>query len=532
MNRFKISTRLFALIGILSSLLFVIGSIGLGGIAKTNESLRTVFADRTLPMGQLSDIERRVLSNRLAVTNSLLAPNDVEIKKTIAQVEANLAIINKDWADYMATYLDDEEKLLAQKSTESRRRFEQEGLQPTLVAIKAKNIEVANQLDLEKIRPLSVPLQDDIQALLAHQIKVAKAEYADAEDRYTVIQRVSISVIVVGVALAWGLGLTLIRGIVRSLRQAINTAGAVADGDLSYSITVDGQDEAAQVLIALSGMQTHLSSVVSGVRQGAQHVATASVEIAEGNQDLSARTEAQASALEQTAASMEQLGATVKQNAEHAAHANQLAMSASTTAVQGGQVVSRVIDTMRHINDSSKRIFDIISVIDGIAFQTNILALNAAVEAARAGEQGRGFAVVASEVRSLAGRAASAAKEVKTLISASVARVEEGSAQVDQAGATMNNVVEAIRQVTNIMGEISNASREQSAGVAQVGEAVTQMDQATQQNAALVEQMAAAAGSLQSQAQELVQAVAVFKLAGSGVMRVSGTAQLVPIDAR
>jgi methyl-accepting chemotaxis protein len=251
------------------------------------------------------------------------------------------------------------------------------------------------------------------------------------------------------------------------------------------------------------------------VRHGSEGVATASAEIAQGNNDLSARTEQQASALEQTAASMEELGTTVKHNAESAHHANQLAQSASTIAVDGGNVVAQVVETMRDINESSRKIMDIISVIDGIAFQTNILALNAAVEAARAGEQGRGFAVVASEVRSLAGRSADAAKEIKRLIHASVARVEHGSALVDQAGATMTEVVSSIKRVTDIMGEISAASSEQSNGVAQVGEAVTHMDQATQQNAALVEQMAAATSSLKSQALDLVRLVDAFKVDAS-----------------
>jgi methyl-accepting chemotaxis protein len=262
----------------------------------------------------------------------------------------------------------------------------------------------------------------------------------------------------------------------------------------------------------LKVMQESLAKVVSHVRGGSESVETASAEIAQGNHDLSARTEQQASALEETAASMEQLSAAVKQNADSARQANQLAMSASSVAITGGEVVSQVVQTMKGINESSRRISDIIQVIDGIAFQTNILALNAAVEAARAGEQGRGFAVVASEVRSLAGRSAEAAKEIKSLINASVERVEQGTALVDQAGSTMTEVVGSIRRVTDIMGEISAASSEQASGVAQVGEAVTQMDQTTQQNAALVEQMAAAASSLKSQANDLVSTVAVFKL--------------------
>ena len=293
--------------------------------------------------------------------------------------------------------------------------------------------------------------------------------------------------------------------------KASEIAAQVAQGDLTGRIDVASNDRSS-MLSQLKHMQASLAQVVAAVRSGSEGVATASAEIAQGNHDLSARTEHQASALEQTAASMEQLSTTVQQNADSARHANQLAANASTVAVRGGEVVGQVVETMKDINASSRRIADIIQVIDGIAFQTNILALNAAVEAARAGEQGRGFAVVASEVRNLAGRSAQAAKEIKLLINDSVERVERGSSLVNTAGSTMAEVVSSIRQVTDIMGEISAASREQATGVGQVNEAVSQMDQATQQNAALVEQMAAAASGLQSQAQALVQTVAVFRL--------------------
>jgi methyl-accepting chemotaxis protein len=297
-----------------------------------------------------------------------------------------------------------------------------------------------------------------------------------------------------------------------SVQRALELAQGVAAGDLGQTIVADSDDEMGHLLVALAEMQASLSRVVTVVRRDSEGVATASAEIAQGNNDMSARTESQASALEQTAASMEELSGTVRQNADSARQANQLAQSASTVAAQGGEVVAQVVDTMRGINASSHKISEIIQVIDGIAFQTNILALNAAVEAARAGEQGRGFAVVASEVRSLAGRSAEAAKEIKSLINASVERVEHGTTLVDQAGATMNEVVTSIRRVTDIMGEISAASNEQALGVAQVGEAVKQMDEVTQQNAALVEEMAAAASSLKNQAHDLVGAVSVFKL--------------------
>ena len=285
------------------------------------------------------------------------------------------------------------------------------------------------------------------------------------------------------------------------------------DGALATAVVDPARDELSGAIDAMRQMRESLSRVVGEVRQGAEQVATASAQIAQGNQDLSGRTEQQASSLQQTAATMEQLGTTVRHNADNAQQANQLAQGASTVASRGGEVVGEVVASMRSIAEPSRRIADIIGTIDGIAFQTNILALNAAVEAARAGEQGRGFAVVAGEVRNLAQRSAEAAREIKSLVASSVERVEQGVAQVDQAGATMSEVVDSIRRVTDIVAEISAASSQQSSGVQQVGQAVGQMDQATQQNAALVEQSAAAAESLRQQAQSMVAAVGVFRVA-------------------
>ena len=314
-----------------------------------------------------------------------------------------------------------------------------------------------------------------------------------------------------GLGLAWAITRHLMRQLGGEPSAAVGILSAVAEGDLSTQVPLRAGDSTS-LMARLAEMQHSLSNTVSQVRSGSEGVATASSQIAQGNQDLSGRTEQQASALQQTAATMEELGSTVRNNADNARQANQLALGASSVAVKGGEVVDKVVETMKGINQSSKKIADIISVIDGIAFQTNILALNAAVEAARAGEQGRGFAVVAAEVRSLAQRSAEAAKEIKLLISASVERVNRGTELVGQAGHTMEEIVAAIRRVSDIVGEISSASVEQSSGVSQVGQAVTQMDHATQQNAALVEESAAAAESLRQQAQALVQAVAVFKL--------------------
>ncbi|HQQ71342.1 MAG TPA: methyl-accepting chemotaxis protein, partial [Alicycliphilus sp.] len=357
---------------------------------------------------------------------------------------------------------------------------------------KAAGENVSTLVD-SQLKPLSDAYIASLLTLEERQQMLYDKERERVADEAAQGRLILIVATVLALLIGAGASFLLSRSITAPLQVAVRRAGQIAEGDLTQPIEAQGRDEAATLLQALREMQDSLTRVVAGVRGNAESVATASAQIAQGNHDLSARTESQASALEETAASMEQLGATVRQNADNAAQANQLAMSASTVAVQGGEVVAEVVDTMRGINDASRKIADIIGVIDGIAFQTNILALNAAVEAARAGEQGRGFAVVAGEVRSLAQRSASAAKEIKDLITNSVQQVEQGTQLVDKAGTTMTEVVSAIRRVTDIMGEISAASREQSAGVAQVGEAVTQMDQATQQNAALVEESSAAA---------------------------------------
>jgi len=331
-------------------------------------------------------------------------------------------------------------------------------------------------------------------------------EAGQLRNRYALLGLVSLALFAVVLFL-------LVRAnVTRPLARAEAAAARIAQGDLDVQLAIDNKDEIGRVLRALNGISKNLSGVVGQVRLGAEQIATASNEIAAGNLDLSSRTEEQASSLEETAASMEQLSSAVKQNADNAAQANQMALAASTIAAKGGDVVAQVVDTMGSINQSSRKIVDIISVIDGIAFQTNILALNAAVEAARAGEQGRGFAVVASEVRNLAQRSAMAAKEIKALIDDSVGKVETGSQQVAQAGTTMQEVVVSVRRVTDIMAEISSASEEQRAGIGQVHEAIAQMDQVTQQNAALVEQAAAAAHALQDQASDLEQVVRIFKL--------------------
>jgi methyl-accepting chemotaxis protein len=382
-------------------------------------------------------------------------------------------------------------------------------------AVKAKadgNAEEAARILEQGFTPAAQKYQDLLQELVTMQRSSMDATATGIDDKATAATRLivilSACALALGVVISW----LLTRGIVLPIREAVRVAETVAGGDLTRTIEAHSKDETGALLRALRHMNDSLVGIVSEVRGGTDTIATASREISAGNLDLSARTEQQAGALEETAASMEELTTTVRQNADNARQANQLAITASEVATQGGAVVSEVVTTMGAINASASRIADIIGVIDGIAFQTNILALNAAVEAARAGEQGRGFAVVASEVRNLAQRSAAAAKEIKELITASTANVDAGTKLVDQAGATMGQVVDSIRRVTDIMAEITSASQEQTGGIEQVNSAITQMDHVTQQNAALVEEAAAAATSMQDQAAKLAEVVSVFKL--------------------
>ena len=379
-------------------------------------------------------------------------------------------------------------------------------------AKEVNDVETATRVLEEKFIPASAKYQGLLRDMVDMQRKAIDASAAQAEQAATASLRMQTALSVLLVLLVVACGWLLRTSIVKPLETAIGIARRVAKGDLTADIHVTSKDEAGQLLEALREMNHSLRDLVHSVVQGAGNIARASDEIAAGNLELSSRTEQQASSLEETASSMEELTSTVKQTSDNARQANQLAASASEVAAKGGTVVHQVVETMGLIDTSSKKIVDIIAVIDGIAFQTNILALNAAVEAARAGEQGRGFAVVAGEVRNLAQRSAAAAKEIKTLIDASVSNVETGSALVATAGTTMDEIVASIRRVTDIMGDISAATREQTLGIEQINEAVSQMDQTTQQNASLVEEAAAASETLQKQAADLADAMRVFRL--------------------
>ena len=515
-SSWSVRMRLTVGFGMVCGLLVIIVGIGLLSLNRMDRVVDTIVHDQIPKIDAANTIELQANAQSIALRDLLLTSEPADrqkLKETIAQARG-VATKNMELLDQLIVLPKGKELLAKVKDLRSKYVVAQEA---TLALIAADKIDEAKALLNKDVRPLLDVYMSGLSELTAFQTETMEGVAKTAGEAYAQARTMMLVLGLVAILVAIALGYAITRSLLKELGGEPNDAAilaqAVSQGDFTGAVALKVGDTTS-LMASLAAMQGNLAQIVSTVRVGSEGVATASAEIAQGNNDLSSRTEQQASALEETAASMEELGSTVKQNADSARQANQLAQSASTVAVKGGEVVGQVVETMKGINASSRKISDIISVIDGIAFQTNILALNAAVEAARAGEQGRGFAVVASEVRSLAGRSAEAAKEIKSLINASVERVEHGTALVDQAGTTMAEVVSSIRRVTDIMGEISAASNEQALGVAQVGEAVTLMDQATQQNAALVEEMAAAASSLKGQASELVQAVAFFKLSG------------------
>ncbi|WP_059412480.1 methyl-accepting chemotaxis protein [Cupriavidus basilensis] len=499
----------FGVVILLSTFMTVLGIVRLQQVAdRTNDMMRQPLAKERM----VSDWYR-LMHTSVRRTTAVAKSSDPSLGAFFAaETKGSFAAIGalRDKIEPMLT--SDEEKAAFKKILTVRNPYN-DSREKISKLKEAGNADEANQVLEKEFVPAGDAYLAEIQKLLDIQRASIDATALEIHGIYLNARNgmIVIGALVLAIGVAFSVWLT--RGITGPLHRAVAIARTVAAGNLGSRIEVDSKDETGQLMQALSDMNANLLRIISQVRNGTDAIATGTSQIAAGNTDLSQRTEEQASSLQETASSMEELTSIVRQNADNAKQASTLAVNASEIAVEGGEVVGQVVTTMEDINGASRKVVDIIAVIEGIAFQTNILALNAAVEAARAGEQGRGFAVVAGEVRSLAQRSATAAKEIKALIGDSVDRVEKGSQLVAHAGQTMERIVGAVKRVTDIMGEISAASAEQSAGIEQVNQAVTQMDTVTQQNAALVEQAAAAAGSMEEQAQRLKEAVASFRLA-------------------
>jgi len=507
----NIRWRLRIVLGMLMLMLLIGAAIGFGSMQQQNEGLRRVYQDEMLPASMVARINNKSLLAFILMSEAsgMVAKPD-QLKQKMAEytaLQAELTKLKGEFdklpkspavaAEYKKYQADDADYASARKDMED--------------ALNQADAGAADVLEME-VRPLLLTRQDKLTKLMEVQRAEAMGIYEAQIAHYKLVRVVSISALALGLALAIFMALTLSRSIINTLAYAGKIAREIAQGKLGHDIQVNRKDELGELLDAFRTMDLRLSAIVSEVRNGSGEVSTAAQQIARGNDDLSQRTQEQASSLEETASSMEQMTSTVKQNAENASHANQLARGAREQAERGGEVVTQAVVAMKAINESSRKISDIVSLIDEIAFQTNLLALNAAVEAARAGEQGRGFAVVATEVRNLAQRSAGAAKEIKGLIKDSAEKVHNGTSLVDQTGKSLAEIVDSVKKVTDIVAEIAAASAEQSAGIDQVNHAVLQMDEMTQQNAALVEEAAAAARAMQEQAAELTQQVGFFQL--------------------
>ena len=524
-NQLRVASRLGIGFGLMSVLLVVVSVLGLNRMAFIKSRADNITKINNVESRLASIMDLTVTERALALRNLVLleSSNTKEVQMEVDRIAAQ----SKKYAD-AARELDAMFSSISSTTDKEKDLMKQIGEQAALaapyypralqLALDGKKDE-SYQLVRFEFRPVQKKWWALLRELAAFEQQLNDVALRDADNAYKSARTLMITFGVLALATG-GLAAWLItRGLLRQLGgepiDAVRIAGQIADGDLAVEIETRPGDDSS-LMYAMRSMRDSLARIVGQVRTGTDTIATASAQIAAGNLDLSARTEQQASSLEETASSMEEMTSAVKQNADHARQANGLAMSASHVAEKGGDVVSQVVQTMGAINQSAQKIVEIIGVIDGIAFQTNILALNAAVEAARAGEQGRGFAVVATEVRNLAQRSAAAAKEIKTLISDSVEKVDSGNKLVEEAGATMHEVVDSIKRVTDIMSEIVAASEEQASGIDQVNQAITQMDTVTQQNASLVEEAAAAAQSMQEQADHLAEVVSVFLLSGAG----------------
>ncbi|QGZ40157.1 methyl-accepting chemotaxis protein [Pseudoduganella flava] len=526
MFNLKIGARLGLGFGAVLALLLVVLAIGLSSMARIGARTDDIVADKNVKLEAANTMVDNIRNVTLALTTIIVTPSTPQVNAELEKV-----------AGYRKNYAAAKARLVKRLTTEREKALmakvdallaDGAAKNDKLIALrKDGEIQDGTEYLLNTAAPTLTGVLTAMDELIDYEAEQANAAGAEANAVYRNAQLLMIALGIAALAVGAAIAYFVTRSITRPIGEAVDVAETVAAGDLASTIATDRSDETGRLLRALKGMNDALLNVVGQVRSGTEAIGTASREIAAGNMDLSARTEQQAGSLEETASTMEELTSTVRQNADNARQANQLARNASEVATRGGAIVSQVVDTMGTINASSKKIVDIIGVIDSIAFQTNILALNAAVEAARAGEQGRGFAVVATEVRNLAQRSAGAAREIKELITASVADVDQGSRLVNEAGTTMGDIVQSITRVTDIMGEIASANQEQTTGIEQVNQAITQMDEVTQQNAALVEEAAAASQSMQEQAARLAEVVAFFRTGETAAAAAAAAAQPV-----
>jgi methyl-accepting chemotaxis protein len=507
----SLRTRLITTMGLLGLIIVATGVLGIYGMRTTGAALEATYSNElsTVALGQAKNNLARA---RFALDRAVAHPDAPDTARLLERMDGFLAESDRAWATYLSLPQDAEEAALAHDVAARRQAYIDDGFRALERAVRAHDTAHIDALFTRDIIATFGAFNDASTKLDDYQVRMTKDSFDASERLHRHLMIYAIAAVMLGTVLIVGSSVALLRAILRPLEQALGHFAAMARGDLSNKVIIERRDEMGRLLEGLEAMQRQLAQTVRNVRDSSAQIAGASSEIAAGNLSLSTRTEQQAGSLEETASSLEELTTAVRNNANNARQANQLAASASEVATRGGAIVGRVVETMGSIHASSRQIVDIIGVIDGIAFQTNLLALNAAVEAARAGEQGRGFAVVAGEVRNLAQRAASAAKDIKALITTSVANVGSGAALVDQAGATMQDIVASVGRVAAIMTDILAAGEEQSAGIEQINQAIAQMDQVTQQSAGLVEEAAAAAAALQEQAESLARLAATFRL--------------------
>ncbi|BBP02142.1 methyl-accepting chemotaxis protein [Sulfuriferula nivalis] len=519
LNNLTIKNKLIATVGYLAVSMLIMGYMGVHFLGVANESTKDIYADKVNKIAALDKTIRLMNRNQSLIAQTIIGkistfPDDnATTQRRITEISDTIAAVSTLQDDLLARTWSTSEQSTLEELKAARKKYGSEGVGPALAALKVADYQQAMEILQGPLHDNFIKLAESFDTLSQSQLAATKLTYEQGQSRFHMVQIFTALLMLGGLIISSLLAWWLIHSITRPLGLAVTAAERIAAGDLSQDIPVTSNDELGELMQAMQTMQSGLNEIVTHVRQGTETIASAAQEIAVGNTDLSNRTESQAHSLTMTATETAQMAKMVEETTEHAHHAQKVAATTRDMCESGGETMAKVVSTMSEISSSSRKIVDIISVIEGIAFQTNILALNAAVEAARAGEQGRGFAVVAGEVRSLAQRSAAAAKEIKTLITESVHKVKDGTQLVEEAGDNMDEILTVVGMFTDLLDSIYEASTQQNSGISTINRSVSEMDETTQQNAALVEQAAAAAQSLQDQAQALEQTVGEFKLA-------------------